>query len=128
MTPDQVFAIATPIAVIIAAITQQLSTHRVAKKVDDNATKVTETAKILADKTAIENQTVATKLNEIHILVDGKLAAALLKMSDLRAEIAAAMPHDERAQKEAADARREYEEQRARLNEAAGIINTDIDT
>lgn len=80
MTPEQILAFATPIAVIIAAIIQQVSALRAKAAVAEVKDKVVEVKDTVHATTAVTEQKLASieKTGEkVHILTNSAMGAAL---------------------------------------------------
>ncbi len=120
ITESQIYGIATPLTVIIAAIVQNLQARK-AKRAADIAADKTEIVRLtLLSEARISDASrgrMKEQLGEIHTLVDGRMTAALQKIAELEKRLSDLFPHDQGAKARSDAAREQATNHRSRPND-----------
>jgi len=73
MTPESIIALATPLAVIVAAVLQQMS----ANKAKADRVEIKDTAAVAVERNERKLETIAKTAESVHILVNSSMSAQL---------------------------------------------------
>jgi type II secretory pathway pseudopilin PulG len=107
MTEIQLYALATPLTVIVAAVMQNFSVRqaaRIAKEAADKAEQVRINVVNEARVAHESRETIKDQLGQVHTLVNGRMTAALEQIATLQKQFSELFPHDKVAAARAEDA------------------------